>query len=140
MTPRKRIPELGPVEFELLRILWKSAPATAGEVLAEYNRRRRRPLAYTTVMTLLSRMVEKEVLSAERERQPFRFAPLIGRDALLKQRVREFVDVFFEGRAADLAVRLIEEGPLPDEALRRLEKLLAEQKPPAPGRRDRSRS
>ena len=126
----KRIPELGPVEFELLRILWRRSPATAGEVLAEYNRRRSRPLAYTTVMTLLSRLVEKGVLSAERERQPFRFAPKIGREALLKQRVREFVDVFFEGRSADLALRLVEEGPLPEDALRRLEELLQERKRP----------
>ena len=129
MTRKNPVPELGPLEFSLLRILWKKSPATAGEVLEEYNARSSRPLAYTTVMTLLTRLVEKGVLRADRERQPFEFSPRVGREAVLKQRVREFVDVFFDGRAADLAVRLVEEGPLSPEATRRLEELLREQKP-----------
>lgn len=137
MVDKKAVPELGPLEFALLRILWKKSPATSGDVLDEYNRRSsRKPLAYTTVMTLLTRLVEKGVIAVDRDRQPFRFTPRIGREALLKQRVREFVDVFFDGRAADLAVRLVEEGPLPDDAIERLDEILREQKP----RRKRERS
>ena len=129
MARKNPVPDLGPLEFALLRILWKKSPATAGEVLEEYNARSARPLAYTTVMTLLTRLVDKGVLRADRERQPFAFTPRVGREAVIKQRVREFVDVFFDGRAADLAVRLVEEGPLPPEVTRRLEELLREQKP-----------
>lgn len=129
MTSRPQVPELGPVEFAILRVLWRRPGATAGEVQEEYNRRRSRALAYTTVMTLLTRLVEKGVVSAERDRQPFRFSARVGREALLKQRVREFVDVFFDGSAADLAVRLVEDGPLPEDAVRRLEELLRELKP-----------
>lgn len=130
MVGKNAVPELGPLEFALLRILWKRSPATSGEVLEEYNRRStRKPLAYTTVMTLLTRLAEKGVVRVDRERQPFRFSPKIGREALLKQRVREFVDVFFDGSAADLAVRLVEEGPLPEEAVERLDEILREQKP-----------
>ncbi len=137
MVDKKLVPELGPLEFALLRILWRKSPATSGDVLEEYNRRSsRKPLAYTTVMTLLTRLVEKGVVAVDRDRQPFRFSPRVGREALLKQRVREFVDVFFDGRAADLAVRLVEEGPLPDDAIERLDEILREQKP----RRKRERS
>ena len=80
-------------------------------------------------VSTLTRLVDKGVLRADRERQPFAFSPRVGREALIKQRVREFVDVFFDGRAADLAVRLVEEGPLPPEVTRRLEELLRDQKP-----------
>jgi BlaI family penicillinase repressor len=137
LVDKNAVPELGPLEFALLRILWKKSPATSGDVLDEYNRRSsRKPLAYTTVMTLLTRLVDKGVVAVDRDRQPFRFSPRIGREALLKQRVREFVDVFFDGRAADLAVHLVEEGPLPDDAIERLDEILREQKP----RRKRGRS
>jgi len=130
VVDKNAVPELGPVEFALLRILWKQSPATSGEVLDEYNRRSaRKPLAYTTVMTLLTRLVDKGVVAVDRDRQPFCFSPRVGREALLKQRVREFVDVFFDGRAADLAVRLVEEGPLPADAIERLDEVLREQKP-----------
>ena len=69
----KQVPDLGPVEFQLLQILWRTKSATAGSVLTEYNAGAERPLKYTTVMTLLTRMVEKGVLEADRERQPFFF-------------------------------------------------------------------
>jgi len=137
MTIPRRVPELGPLEFELVRILWRRSPATAGEVLEEYTRAEEKPLAYTTVMTLLTRLVEKGVLAVDRSRQPFRFSPRVGREQLVRQRVREFVDLFFDGQPADLALRLVEEGPLPEEAVRRLEDLLRSRRPAKGGRREK---
>lgn len=120
------IPDLGPLEHRLLRILWQGSPATAKEVLERYNAESSRPLAYTTVMTLLTRMVEKGALSVDRQRQPFVFAPLISHEQVLTRRVCDFVEQFFDGQAAELAVRLVEQEPLSDEALRRLEQLIHE--------------
>ncbi len=125
---RHRLPDLGPVEFKLLRILWKQHPASARQVLEEYNAGSRRNLKYTTVMTLLTRMAEKGVLSVDRERQPFQFSPRVSRDQMLGQRIRDFVETFFEGRPLDLALRLVEEADLDDDALRRLEQRLERQR------------
>ncbi len=124
MSRKRTIPELGPLEFTLLRILWKRPPASAREVLDAYNRHAGKPLKYTTVMTLLTRMAEKGVLGVDRERQPFQFSPKVGREQMLRQRVSEFVDLFFDGRPSELALRLVEEGPLSDETLQRLEATL----------------
>lgn len=122
------VPELGPLEFELLKILWKNFPATAGEVLEAQNKKSDRKLKYTTVMTLLTRLVEKGVLSVDRSRQPFQFSPRVGREQVLTQRLREFVEIFFEGKTADLAVRLVEDVPLSEESINRLEELLQRQR------------
>lgn len=122
------VPELGPLEFELLKILWKNSPATAGEVLEVQNRKSQRKLKYTTVMTLLTRLVEKGVLSVDRSRQPFQFSPRVGKEQLLTQRLREFVEIFFEGKTVDLAVRLVEDAPLSEESIIRLEELLQRQR------------
>lgn len=124
MNRKSPVPELGPLEFRLLRILWKRSPASARDVLETHNRQAAKPLKYTTVMTLLTRMAEKGVLDVDRERQPFQFSPAVGREQMLRQRVREFVDLFFDGRPAELALRLVEEGPLSDETLNRLEATL----------------
>jgi len=128
MKPGNGIPELGPLEFRLLRILWKLQPATARGVLEVYNSSVSKELKYTTIMTLLTRMVEKGVLKVDRSRQPFHFSTNVGRDQMLTQRMHEFVDVFFDGQAVDLAVRLVEENPLSEEALLRLESILRRQK------------
>ena len=124
----KQVPDLGPVEFQLLQILWRTKSATAGSVLTEYNAGAERPLKYTTVMTLLTRMVEKGVLEADRERQPFFFSPSISQERMVGQRVRDFVDLFFEGRAVELAVRLVEAGDLSPESIERLERILRHHK------------
>ncbi len=119
-----QIPQLGPLEFALVRMLWRHGPATAKEVQALYNRRRGRDLAYTTVMTLLTRLAEKGVLRVDRKRQPFEFTPLITKEQLVRQRVEDFVELFFNGQAVDLAVRLVEETDLSQESIVRLEEVL----------------
>lgn len=127
--PKKNVPELGPLEYSLLNILWqRKQAATAGEVLEAYNEKAEKPLAYTTVSTLLTRMVEKGVLQAEKGRQPFHFTPLITREQLLRQRIRDFVGTFFGGQSVDLAVRLVEDEPLTEESIRQLETALRKHK------------
>lgn len=125
---RKSVPELGPLEYSLLDILWRSKSATAGEVLEAYNAQARKPLAYSTVITLLSRMADKRVLKVDKARQPFSFSPLVTREQLLRQRVRDFVGTFFGGRTVDLAVRLVEDEPLSEESIRQLEAALRKHK------------
>lgn len=124
MPNEQRVPELGPLEFSLTRLLWKEAPRTARELLEAHNRGASRALAYTTVMTLLGRLTEKGVISVDRSSAPYGFRPLVTREQVLRQRVRDFVDTFFEGRSIDLAMRLVEEEPLSEEAVERLETIL----------------
>src|SRR5256885_1541229 len=128
MSPRKQIPELGPLEFKLVRLLWQHGSLTAPEVLEAYNEQAETPLAYTTVMTLLGRLVDKGALKANRERQPYRFSTAITREQTLRQRISEFVDVFFEGEPVDLALRLVQDTPLSEESVEKLEKVLREHK------------
>jgi len=132
MVKMRQVPELGPLEFRLLRILWKLAPATARDVLETYNKNSAKKLKYTTIMTLLTRMSEKGVLSVDRTRQPFHFSASLGREQMLHHRVREFVDVFFDGSSVELAVRLVEEGSFSEEAVERIEETLRRQKETGP--------
>jgi BlaI family penicillinase repressor len=128
MTKKTRIPELGPLEFKLLRILWKHRSLTAPQVLESYNGQAKTKLAYTTVMTLLGRLTDKGVLTVSRDRQPYLFSAAVTRDQMLRHRVREFVNVFFEGEPLDLAIRLVEDTPLSDESVDKLQSVLRERK------------
>lgn len=78
---------LGPLGGELLETVSAADhPMTVREVLDKVNRRRAEPLAYTTVMTVLARLAEQDVLRRT----------LIGRG---------YVYVAAVADAADLAVR-----------------------------------
>jgi predicted transcriptional regulator len=54
---------LGPLEAEVMAVLWNAeAPVPVREVVHRLNTGRAAPLAYTTVMTVLSRLAGKGIL------------------------------------------------------------------------------
>lgn len=54
---------LGPLGAEVVEANVALGPATVRQVLERVNADRSRPLAYTTVMTVLSRLADKGILS-----------------------------------------------------------------------------
>jgi predicted transcriptional regulator len=56
--------DFGPLESEVMDFVWTAGePVAVRDVVEELNERRAEPLAYTTVMTVMSRLADKEVLS-----------------------------------------------------------------------------
>ncbi len=56
--------DFGPLESEVMDAVWRAArPVAVREVVDALNESRSEPLAYTTVMTVMSRLAEKSVLS-----------------------------------------------------------------------------
>lgn len=66
---------LGPLEAEVMKIIWARGTALVSEVEEILNRRRTVPLAYKTVLTICTRLGEKGILSHEKEGRAFRFYP-----------------------------------------------------------------
>jgi predicted transcriptional regulator len=56
--------DFGPLESEVMDAVWRAArPVVVREVVDDLNGSRTDPLAYTTVMTVMSRLAAKDVLS-----------------------------------------------------------------------------
>jgi predicted transcriptional regulator len=56
--------DFGPLESEVMEAVWRAAhPVAVREVVDYLNGSRSEPLAYTTVMTVMSRLADKDVLS-----------------------------------------------------------------------------
>jgi predicted transcriptional regulator len=90
-----------PLELECLRTLWRLREASVHDVRQALTPRR--SLAYTTVMTLLERLVRKGAVTRRKAGRAFLYAPVAERDALRRLAVRELVDLFFEGAESELA-------------------------------------
>ena len=58
---------LGPLERDTLQVVWKKQRASVQDVLLSLNSCPTKTLAYTTVMTIMSRLVEKGVLKRAKE-------------------------------------------------------------------------
>jgi predicted transcriptional regulator len=57
---------LGPLEAEVMRVVWsRKAPRSVRDVLERLNNERPKPLAYTTVMSVMARLADKGILRRE---------------------------------------------------------------------------
>ncbi|WP_328941214.1 BlaI/MecI/CopY family transcriptional regulator [Streptomyces sp. NBC_00250] len=69
---------LGPLGAEALTALWRNGrPLSVRQVQEELNRHRPEPLAYTTVMTVLSRLAARNVLRRTPAGRGFLYEPLV---------------------------------------------------------------
>jgi predicted transcriptional regulator len=60
--------DFGPLESEVMDVVWRAArPVAVRVVIDELNGSRPEPLAYTTVMTVMSRLADKNVLSRRKD-------------------------------------------------------------------------
>jgi len=80
-----------------------------------------RPLAYTTVLTLLDRLARRGAVSRRKEGRGFRYQPTVSRDKLRRMALRQFLEYHFDGSEAKLRIFL--ERPVEE---RHDEKLIAE--------------
>jgi len=89
-----------PLELLCLRALWSLEEANVKQVqkiVAES-----RPLAYTTIMTVLDRLVRKGKLSRRKAGRAFLYTPVESREEMRRVAVRELLEGFFDGSAEEL--------------------------------------
>jgi predicted transcriptional regulator len=113
---------LGPLEAEVLGVLWRSGrPMSVREVTGTLNAGRGAPLAYTTVMTVMSRLARKGILARSRSGRVYIYAPIAADTAEIAVRgvLAEFGD-------AALA-RFVERVELDDGLRGRLRRLMEQQ-------------
>ena len=68
---------LGPLEAEVMATLWHaSEPLSVRQAAEALNAHRRSPLAYTTVMTVLSRLADKGVVARTLVGRAYAYAPV----------------------------------------------------------------
>src|SRR5258706_12606020 len=93
-----------PLELACLRALWKLKEGNVRavqEIVAQS-----RPLAYTTIMTVLDRLVRKGKLTRRKVGRSFVYAPSQPRDVLRRAALRQLLDGYFDGSEPELLVFL----------------------------------
>jgi predicted transcriptional regulator len=113
---------LGPLEADAMEVLWTSGtPMSVRDVLARLNERGSEPLAYTTVMTVLTRLADKGILARVRDGRGYVYEPAVSDAAQIAVRgvVRDFGD-------AALA-HFVDEARADPDMLRRLRRLLSDE-------------
>jgi predicted transcriptional regulator len=84
-----------PLELECLKALWILGEGNVKEVREALASDR--SLAYTTVMTVLERLVRRRCVERRKVGRSFVYSALLTRDCVRRTAVRDLVDTFFDG-------------------------------------------
>jgi predicted transcriptional regulator len=89
-----------PLELECLNVLWRLGPSSVKQVREALLPTR--PLAYTTVMTVLDRLVKRGAAERQQHGRSFRYEAQVGRQELQRLAVGQLIDRLFDGSAVML--------------------------------------
>ena len=91
--------------------------------------RKERPIAYTTVMTMMKILEQKGYLKKTEHERAFIYSAAQPRDHVVTGMVAEFVERVFNGAAQPLLVNLVENRKLTAKDVAEIQKLLKAVKP-----------
>jgi predicted transcriptional regulator len=107
-------------ELELMNILWESGPSTVQEVVPG------RPLAYTTVQTVLNVLHRKGSVRRKLRDRAYHYEAAVSRFDAASTALRDLVRKLFGGSAEELVLAMVKSRQLSPEKLSELRKLVEE--------------
>ncbi len=109
-------------EAVVMEVLWRQAPRSAEEILAEVGPQQ--GWQEGTVKSLLNRLLKKKAVKAEREGRRYLYAPRLAREQYVSQESKGLIDRLFDGRIAPLVAHFSEQRKLSRRDVAELRKLL----------------
>lgn len=121
---RKGSPTLTPQELAIMKVVWRLQAATVRDVYEVF--REKRPIAYTTVMTMMKILDEKGYLQKVMVDRAHVYKPTKPRHQVVGALVRDFVDRVFDGSSAPLLLHLSKDDRLTARQRKAVERIIAE--------------
>jgi BlaI family penicillinase repressor len=115
---------LGARELAIMKVVWSLEEASVRDVYEAL--RKRRPVAYTTVLTMMSTLETKGYLKKRPDGRAFRYRPARPEGRVITSLVRDFVDRVFDGASRPLLAHLVTEARLSPDEREELKRLIDE--------------
>ena len=112
------------LELQILKVLWDKSPLLVRDVRARLEDLRR-PLAHSSVITMLNIMHRKVYLSRRKEGKSFWFSPKADRESVMSRMMGDMMSKLFDGSPSAMALNLLESAELDAEELSEIRKLIA---------------
>ena len=118
--------DLSELQLSLLRALWDRGEATAAQV--QHALRSSRPLAITTVQTLLARLEKRGVVRHRSEGRGFIYRARVTERDVRRRMLSGLVANLFRGEPSEVVEQLLSHRDVSDGDIARIEELLRENK------------
>lgn len=120
---RRSLSRLGETEMEVLHQVWAMGEASVADVherMLDY-----RPVAYTTVMTVMRKLARKGFLHCDTSRSRYLYTPARPPAQVRQELVQDLLDQVFHGSAAALVQTLVRSETLTVDESADIRKMLA---------------
>lgn len=117
------LPQISEAEFEVMKIVWKYAPISTNEITERLTKTT--SWSPKTIQTLIKRLVNKGVLSYEKQSRMFIYTPLVKESDYIGQESNSFLKRFYDGNIAAMVSAYIENDQLTESEINTLRSLLS---------------
>ena len=114
--------QLGDLQLAIMRVLWDHGEATVKQVREALEASR--PLALTTVATMLTKMESKGVVEHRAEGRRYVYRPLVSERQVKRSMTRRLTEGLFGGDALAVVSHLLSEREIPAAELEELKRLI----------------
>jgi len=122
---RKQLPELSPLELEVMNVIWDLGECTSADVITQFSKKRK--LANTTIRTVLANIRKKGYLDVVPSVEPrIRFCPSVSKRAVTRRTVKQLLENMFEDSPSEAIAFLLAEEDIDKKELDEIRRLLDE--------------
>jgi BlaI family penicillinase repressor len=120
----KKTPKISEAEWEVMKVLWKSSPATANDIVKKLSGKTH--WKRETIRTLINRLVQKKALGFNKKGRQYHYHPLVTEAKCVKAETKSFLKRFDKSSVEPMLAAFVEEENLSPERIGRLRRILKE--------------
>ncbi len=119
---RHRSPALTDAEARVMSVLWNRQEATVGDAVAAL--RKKRPVSYSTVQTILRILENKGYVTHEKVARAFVYRPLVDEHQARRRALRHLLGRLFNGSPSLLVLNVLDDEEMDPAELQRVKQLI----------------
>lgn len=117
-------PDLSDLQIAIVRVLWDKGEASAAQVQAALHRSR--PLAITTVSTMLARLERKGVVAHRADGRTFVYRARVSELDMRRKAISGVIRNLFRGNPSEVVGQILSESDVSADDLARIRSMIAD--------------
>ena len=118
------LPRISDSEWEIMKVIWAKSPATAADVI--YALRDNKSWKEKTIKTLISRLLQKGILTYEQVNRVYYYSPTISEEECKRTERESFLQRVYGGALKPMLVHFLQEEKLSSQEIAELKKILSD--------------
>ncbi len=118
----KKSPKISEAEWEVMKVLWSTSPATANDIVKTLSGKTH--WKRETIRTLINRLVQKKSLGFEKKGRQYHYFPLVTEGECVRAETKSFIKRFGGGSVEPMLATFVEEQNLSPEKILKLRRIL----------------